>query len=261
MLSAQILKIALRIEPCVTEARILTEPVRNVFRVLTLEAIRGKVRPLLGFEDCRLRGRRNPFVASEGIWPLLLTLAAALYIVRFHDLWLVLLPAVLFVSFFLLYRDPHRDVPSVALGIVSPVDGEVLEVETSRHCVVQGEAYRIRIRVNALGTYTARSPVEGRIMDLRSKVEELGAECPTNALWIETDEGDSVVLQFHDYWLGIAPKSFVRLGERVGQGDRCAYLRLARIAELSVPITSKVHVKPGQKVKAGIDLIGAVPHP
>jgi hypothetical protein len=151
-----------------------------VFRVLTLEAIRGKVRPLLGFEDCRLRGRRNPFVASEGIWPLLLTLAAALYIVRFHDPWLVLLPAVLFVSFlfvsfFLLYRDPHRDVPSVALGIVSPVDGEVLEVETSKHCVVQGEAYRIRIRVNALGTYTARSPVEGPHHG--STLESRGARC------------------------------------------------------------------------------------
>ena len=65
----------------------------------------------------------------------------------------------------------------------------------------------------------------------------------------------------HDSWLGLAPKSFARLGERVGQGDRCAYLRLARIAELSVPIAGRVHVKPGQKVKAGIDLIGAVPHP
>ena len=232
-----------------------------MFRVLTLEAIRGKVRPLLGNEDRGLRGRRNPFVASEGIWPLLLTLAAALYIVRFHDLWLVLFPALLFVFLFLLYRDPHREVPSVALGIVSPVDGEVLEVRTSKHCVVQGEAYLIRIRVNALGTYTARSPIEGRILDLSSKIEGPGTECPANALWIETDEGNSVVLQFRDYGLGLAPKSFVRLGERVGQGDRCAYLRLARIAELSVPVASKIYVKPGQKVKAGIDLIGAVPHP
>jgi hypothetical protein len=91
------------------------------------------------------------------------------------------------------------------------VDGEVLEVETSKHCVVQGEAYRIRIRVNALGTYTARSPVEGRIMDLRSKVEELGAECPTNALWIETDEGDSVVLQFHDYLVNVLARETVAL--------------------------------------------------
>jgi phosphatidylserine decarboxylase len=232
-----------------------------VFRVLTLEAIRGKVRPLLGNEDRGLRGTRNPFIASEGIWPLLLTLAAALYIVRFHDLWLVAFPALLFVFLFLLYRDPNREVPSVALGILSPVDGKVVGVETSKHCVVQGEAYLIRIRINALGTYTARSPIEGRILDLSSKIEGPGMECPANSLWIETDEGSSVVLHFRDYGLGLAPKSFVRLCERVGQGDRCAYLRLARFAELSVPVASKIYVKPGQKVKAGIDLIGAVPHP
>jgi phosphatidylserine decarboxylase len=232
-----------------------------VCRVLTREAIRGKVLPILVNKDRGLRGRRNPLVATEGLIPLLLTAAAALYILRFYDPWLVILPVLLFVLLFLLYRDPHRDVPSVALGIISPVDGVVLDIETSNRCVVQGEAYRVRIRVNALGTYTARSPIEGRIMDLRSKVEEIGVECPANALWIETDEGQSVVLQFHDYWMGFAPKSFVRLGERVGQGDRCAYLRLARIAEISLPIACKLHVKPGQKVKAGIDLIGAVPHP
>ena len=70
---------------------------------------------------------------------------------------------------FLLFRDPRRDVPPVALGIVSPVDGEVVEVETTDRCVVQGEAYRVRIRINALGTYTARSPIEGRVMDLHSR--------------------------------------------------------------------------------------------
>ena len=192
---------------------------------------------------------------------MVLTLAAAVYLVRFHDFWLALIPAVLFVFLFLLYRDPQRDIPSMPLGIVSPVDGEVLDVDTTDRCVVQGEAYRVRIRVDAFGTYTVRSPIEGRVMDLHSKAEGVGPECPANALWIETDEGDSVVLQFHEHWLGLAPKSFVRMGERVGQGDRCAYLRLARIAELYLPVASKIHVKPGQKVKAGNDLIGAVPHP
>ena len=98
-------------------------------------------------------------------------------------------------------------------------------------------------------------------MDLHSRVEGVGPECPANALWVETDEGNSVVLQFQEYRLGIPPKSFVRLGERVGQGNRCAYIRLARYAELYLPVDGKVYVKPGQTVVAGNDLIGAVPHP
>ncbi len=208
-----------------------------------------------------MHGRRNPFVAQEGVWPLLLVAAVSAYLLRYQDPWLALFPAVVFVLMFLLFRDPHRDVPPVALGVVSPVDGTVIEIGATDKCVIQGDAYKIRIRVNALGAYTARSPIEGRVMDLASRLEDAGAGCPANALWVETDEGDSVVLQFHDYLFGLAPKSFVGLGERLGQGQRCANIRLARVAEVFLPINGKVYVKAGQKLRAGEDLIGAVPHP
>ena len=208
-----------------------------------------------------MRGQRNPFVAQEGLPILGLVVALGALILRYSEPWLVLLPLAAFAWLVLLFRDPRRDVPPVALGIVSPVDGEIVEVETTNRCVVQGEAYRVRIRIDTMGTYTARSPIEGRIMDLHSREEGVGPECPANALWVETDEGDSVVLQFHEYRFGLAPKSFVRLGERVGQGQRCAYIRLARFAELSLPLDGKVEVKVGDRVTAGRDLIGAVPHP
>ncbi len=192
---------------------------------------------------------------------MVLVAALALYVLRYHSVWLALVLLGVLVLLFLLFRDPRRQVPSVALGIVSPVDGEVVEVETTDRCAVQGKAYRVRIRVNPLGTYTARSPIEGRVMDLRSRADGAGPDCPANALWVETDEGDSVVLMFHDYRFGLAPLSFVGLGERVGQGDRCAYIRLARFAELYLPAKGRVHVKPGSDVIAGTDLIGAVPQP
>lgn len=210
-----------------------------------------------------MRDRSNPLVAQEGVLPLLLVLVLAAYLVFYHDPRLALIPAAAFVLMFLLFRDPDRDVPPVALGIVSPVDGEVIAVDTTNRCVVQGEAHCVRIRINPFGTYTARSPIEGRVMDLGSKIEGLGTQptCPVNALWVETDEGSSVVLQFHEYRLGLPPLSFIGLGERLGQGQRCAYIRLARIAEVYLPIDGKVHVAPGQTVKAGSDVIAAVPHP
>lgn len=208
-----------------------------------------------------MRGRRSPFIAREGIPYVALALALAVFALRYIGWWAVPLPLAAAFFLFLLFRDPVRVVPSVALGIVSPVDGEVVEVESTDQCVVQGNAYRVRIRVDAFGTYTARSPIEGRIMDLHSKAEGVGPNCPANALWLETDEGFSVVLQFHEYRFGLAPRAFVRLGERVGQGDRCAYVRLARYAELFLPIEGKVAVEPGQRVVAGTDVIGAVPHP
>lgn len=98
-------------------------------------------------------------------------------------------------------------------------------------------------------------------MDLRSVAGDRVVDYQTNALWIQSDEGDDVVLQFQGYRFGLAPQSFMRFGERLGQGQRCAYLRLTRYAELHLPIASKILVKLGQRVVAGTDLIGKVPAP
>ena len=208
-----------------------------------------------------MEGRRNPFVAGEGIPFLIVTAVGFVLALRYADIAFAVALALLFFVLILVFRDPRRKVPAAPLGVVSPVDGQVIEVDLADKGVLQGEAHRIRIRIDALGTYTARAPIEGKILDLRSVNDERVAEYQTNALWLQTDEGDDVVLQFGGYRLGLAPRSFVRFGERVGQGQRCAYLRLARYAELHLPIESKVLVQPGQVLVAGSDLIGKVPHP
>jgi len=208
-----------------------------------------------------LEGRRNPFVASEGI-PFLLLAAVAFFIaLRFLDVGFAVAAAMLFFVFFLTFRDPLRAIPASPLGVVSPVDGRVIGVDLADKGVLHGEAHRVKIRIDSFGTYTARAPIEGKIKDLASVNGDRVVDYRTNALWIQTDEGDDVVLQFHGHRFGLAPQSFIRFGERVGQGQRCAFLRLTRVAELHLPIESKILVKPGQRVVAGTDLIGKVPHP
>ena len=64
----------------------------------------------------------------------------------------------------------------------------------------------------------------------------------TGGLWVRTDENQDVVLQFTGHRFGLAPRAFLRFGERVGQGQRCAYLRLTRIAEVQLPIKAYVNV-------------------
>jgi phosphatidylserine decarboxylase len=208
-----------------------------------------------------LEGRRNPFVAREGVPFLAIAAVAFLLALRYLDIAVAFALALLFFVLVLIFRDPRRGIPASPLGVVSPVDGQVVDVDLADKGVLQGEAHRVRIRIDSFGTYTARAPVEGKIMDLRSINGDKVVDYETNALWLQTDEGDDVVLQFRGFRFGLAPKSFVRFGERVGQGQRCAYLRLTRFAEVHLPIESTVLVKPGQVVVAGADLIGKVPHP
>ncbi len=189
-------------------------------------------------------------------------LAAAFlgFSLKYLDVIFVIAAALLFIILLLIFRDPRRVIPASPLGVVSPVDGRVIKVDLVDKGVLQGEAHRIQIRISSLGTYTARAPVEGKISDLRSVAGDQVVDYRTNALWIQTDEGDDIVLQFHGYRFGLAPLSFARYGERVGQGQRCAYLRLTRIAELHLPIESKILVKAGDAVVAGTQLIGKLTH-
>lgn len=168
-------------------------------------------------------------------------------------------PLILFGILWLVFRDPRRTIPAAPLGVVSPVDGRVIAVDLVDRGVVQREAHRIFIRVDFLGTYTARSPVEGIIRDLNTLAADKVVDYRTNAMWVQTDEKDDVVLQFQDHRFGIAPAALVRYGERLGQGQRCAYLRLTRVAEVHLPIASRVLVESGQRVTAGVDIIGRLP--
>ena len=183
------------------------------------------------------------------IW-MLLVIAATVVIVVYFEPWYALIPGLLLLILYMVFRDPHRSVPSIALGVFSPVDGEVEVVDQIEQGAAGAPALRVKIRVNSFGTYTARSPVEGTIKDPGKK-----------ALWLQTDENQDIVLTFSGYRMGLAPRAFAKFGERLGQGQRCAYLRLTRIAEVQLPIDGKVVVEPGQTVVAGLDLIGNVPSP
>ena len=206
-----------------------------------------------------LRGRRNPFVAGEGVPFLVAALVGAWLVFRYLHPALIVLPLILFGFLWLVFRDPRRTIPAAPLGVVSPVDGRVTAVDLVDRGVLQGEAHRIFIRVDFLGTYTARSPVEGFIRDLNTLASEKVVDYRTNALWVQTDEEDDVVLQFQGYRFGLPPAALVRYGDRIGQGQRCAYLRLAGVAEVHLPIASRVLVEPGQRVTAGVDIIGRLP--
>lgn len=198
-----------------------------------------------------MHGRRNTIVAREGIVFLVAATVACIAAAFLGAFDYAAGAAAVLVLLFLVFRDPRRASPAAPLGVISPVDGAVVSVCLTDKGVVQGEAHIVLMRIDALGTYTARSPVEGKIMDLRSLAGDKVVDYRTNALWIQTDERTDVVMQFRGYRLGLAPRGFLRYGERVGQGQRCAYLRLTRFAEVHLPISAQILVKPGDDIAAG----------
>jgi phosphatidylserine decarboxylase len=203
---------------------------------------------------------RNPaYIARDG-WPFLaaaLVLLAALW--RFELYWWLPAGLALLGLLVALFRDPPRSVPANPAAAVSPVDGRVLEVGVVPSGVLDREALCIRIRVNNLGAYSLRSPIEGGIRDLRP--EDLSASARSQGLrglWVRGDEGNDAVVLVRNVRLFGSPKAFCRYGERVGQGARVAFLRVALEARLYLPKSARPECAAGDRVEAGVDVLATL---
>lgn len=202
-----------------------------------------------------MKARRELLVASEGV-PVLLVLTVTTAVTAWHaGLALAAVPFVLLVLLAFVFRDPRRVIPAAPLGVVSPVDGTVTDIRKTSSGPTEGDAHCITVRVNVLGTYTARAPVEGKVMELHRVAPDNAHLVQAGGLWIRTDEGTNVVLQFRGGRFGLVPRAFLQYGERVGQGERCAWLRLTRIAEVQLPATGRVLVEKGERVLAGSSVL------
>ncbi|CAN5118819.1 phosphatidylserine decarboxylase [soil metagenome] len=201
-----------------------------------------------------------PLIAREGL-PFIAAAVAAV-IVGYHLFdWSGLAGgSLLLLLTVLIFRDPYRDVPSVPFGVFSPVDGRVVQIEPSCRGILPREATCITIRINNFGAYTIRSPIEGKVLSLREHETEQAKLQGVNGLWVQNEARDDVVLLFRGPAFIGRPTAFIRYGERIGQGKRCAFLRLARYADLYLPVTSRVSVNVGEAVKSGSSLLATLIH-
>ena len=94
-----------------------------------------------------MKGKRNPFVAGEGLPFLIITAAVIGLLLQFGFPWYASIPALLLVWLTLIFRDPHRTIPAVPLGVVSPVDGTVVKIAKLQSGYLGVEAHSITIRV------------------------------------------------------------------------------------------------------------------
>ena len=204
---------------------------------------------------------KHPILASDG-WPFFFGgLLVLLFALKYQQWWLVFLCGLYFATAFLLFRDPHREVPSIPLAVVSPVDGVVEIVECLQEGLLKRESLYLKIKLSKSGAYTTRSPTEGKIMSLND-AESGSRLVESHGLWVRTDENDDVVMLLR----GSGYKSLypavadIRYGERVGQGDRIGLNRLADYVELYLPAGVKLLVGLNDKVYAASSVLAEYQH-
>jgi len=161
-----------------------------------------------------------------------------------------------------LFRDPHREIPSLPLAIVSPADGSIVSVEETEDPYIKRPAICIKVQMSFWGTYITRSPTEGKVVErwFQAPNEDSGSALASYGLWVQTDEKDDVVLVMTRSSALNMPHCYVQSGERIGQGQRCGLIRFGSDLQIYIPANSKVDIKPGDKVQAGSDVIATLVH-
>ncbi len=188
-----------------------------------------------------------------------LSLAAALAVlVMASHRWLWPLWGLLAVLAFL-WRDPRRRPPADPLAVLAPVDGRVLAVERATDPWLDRPAWRVRLRQSPLGPFALFSPTEGKLMEhwRRGRRDQEGA---LYACWLRTDEDDDVTLVIDLRRWPRALRSPWRVGERLGQGQRCGLAGYGVVVSVYLPAGAAPTVVVGERLRGGRDVLGKFVH-
>lgn len=169
---------------------------------------------------------------------------------------------MLFTAFF--FRNPRRNIPAEDGVIVSPADGVVMKVEPSyEDRFLNSDSVKVSIFLSILNVHINRTPVEGTVeyvekvsgRFLPAYKNEAGYLNAKNILGLDTKWGKVMVVQI----TGLIARRIVcwaKEGDTLETGERFGLIRFGSCTEIFLPTTAALAIKPGDKVKGGITIIG-----
>jgi len=200
------------------------------------------------------------FMVRDGIYyGSALLLVAALLAWLLSPVW-AMVPVLLAAFFLWFFRDPNRPIPVEPGAIVSPADGKVTDVVNIQ---VEGQPrQRISIFLNVFDVHVNRSPIAGRITNVRyqagkfcNAMDSASAEC--NEQNIVTVEGEGQTVTFKQI-AGLLARRIVfdkKPGDSVARGERVGMIKFGSRVDVILPPGAQVAVKLGEKVKGGATIL------
>ena len=199
-------------------------------------------------------------ILREGYIPLSVTTALGLAFAGSVG-WLASVPLWLLLAWLIRVYWEHRPLlPAQPKGVLSPIQGRVIGVDSYLDTWLHRRALRIRIAISFPGIVPLRCPIEAKVMDLYTRIGAFGSTqraCAVDespdcyAQWLRTDEGEDVVFAISSH----LPLSRARFdhapGERVGHGARSGFIYFASVVDIVLPQDSTVSVAAGDVVDAG----------
>ncbi|NMC44858.1 MAG: phosphatidylserine decarboxylase family protein [candidate division Zixibacteria bacterium] len=213
----------------------------------------------------RIASEGYPFIAGALIPGVLL---AGLY--PWHHLTPLLVVGIIFILLGLacmgFFRNPRRTVPDDDTVLVSPADGRVLRVIEQDDEFV-GRSRRIDIFLSVFDVHINRMPAGGTVSFVRHRPGRFFSAFKDKAsvdnervdVGLTGPHGNLRVAQIAGI---IARRIVCRAVERqvVTPGEIFGLIRFGSRTELTFPLTYTPCVKPGDRVKGGVTILGKLSH-
>jgi phosphatidylserine decarboxylase len=181
-----------------------------------------------------------------------------------------LLPLLGFCAVLYFFRDPERRIPEGEENILAPADGRVKDIdEIEENDFLGGSATRIGIALSILNVHVNRAPCSGEVEFLKytpgkfhnafGKKASLENENNLIGIGNRLVDGGIAVRQI----AGAVARRIVcdcELEDKVERGQRIGMIKFGSRTEIYIPSGAdfELLVKPGQRVKAGLTVIGIV---
>lgn len=178
--------------------------------------------------------------------------------------WIFFLIITLFVIYF--FRNPKRHITKNAVHILSPADGTVMSIEKiNEENFFKSEAIKVSIFLSVFNVHANKAPIDGVVKytsyrpgkylpAFKPHASELNER---NTIGIE---GNGIKVIVHQITGLIARRivCWVKENDPVIQGENYGLIKFGSCTEIIVPKNIDIQVKPGQKVKGGMTIIGVI---
>ncbi|AGF79128.1 phosphatidylserine decarboxylase precursor-related protein [Desulfocapsa sulfexigens DSM 10523] len=171
--------------------------------------------------------------------------------------WPALAVTTFVVAFF---RDPERMTDAEYDKLISPADGKIILIEEqSDDIYLQDKVIKISIFMNVFNVHVNRIPIDGTVEKIIYKPGQFySADSEKGALLnercgviISTSASGRIAFVQVAGLIARRIVNWLEVGDAVQRGKRFGLIRFGSRVDLYLPTTSTIHVKLGQKVRAG----------
>ena len=188
---------------------------------------------------------------------------AVLALLQLTLLTLIALSATFFICFF--FRDPNRVTPTRQGAVVSPADGKVIRIEQLDETPFSnGPCVKISIFMSVFNVHVNRICETGSVIKTQyhpgtffnAALDKASDKNERNAVFVKTDDGKEFCMVQIAGLIARRIICSVQEGDHLKRGQRFGLICFGSRLDVYLPSDAGVNVSVGEKVTAGISIMG-----